>query len=136
MEYFMEFVIKKKFKKGKEKFPQAASDIWKYISKQKKPKRYWGKSEFVYANILYLYVLIIYKIWNTVCLKIKVSQASWKAAEKKNMANSFLLNLFALRRSIFISKRNLKKKYHTQLTTNYTYILQCHVVHVSICVYM
>lgn len=74
---------KKNLKKEKEKFPQAASDIWKYISKQKKPKRYWGKSEFVYANILYLYVLIIYKIWNTVCLKIKVSQASWKAAEKK-----------------------------------------------------
>lgn len=46
-----------------------------YQSKRN-PRDIGGKSVFVDANILYLYVLIC-KIYNTVCLKIKVSQASW-----------------------------------------------------------
>lgn len=44
-----------------------------YQSKRN-PRDIGGKSVFVDANILYV---LIYKIRNTVCLKIKVSQASW-----------------------------------------------------------
>lgn len=71
--YFMAFVKKKKNKKNSHKQPVIFENT--YQSKRN-PRDIGGKSVFVDANILYLYVLI-YKIRNTVCLKIKVSQASW-----------------------------------------------------------
>lgn len=71
--YFMAFVKKKKNKKNSHKQPVIFENT--YQSKRN-PRDIGGKSVFVDANILYLYVLM-YKIWNTVCLKIKVSQASW-----------------------------------------------------------
>lgn len=63
----------KKNKKNSHKQPVIFENT--YQSKRN-PRDIGGKSVFVDANILYLYVLI-YKIRNTVCLKIKVSQASW-----------------------------------------------------------